>query len=109
LGQSVTRVVAVSEKRRDPYGRNLLDHVDGLMTVATPDAVCGEIRFIQSKDLASLQGFSGCDHGGVREIHRVVRVLFHQLEGSRETQAIEPPVAKAGAGTILGQSDRDIT
>jgi hypothetical protein len=68
---------------------------NGLMAMAAPDAVCGEVRFIQSKDFASLQGFSGRDPGGVREIHRMVRVLFPQLEGSRETQPIEEPHRKA--------------
>ncbi len=63
--------------------------------MAAPGAVRGEIRFIQSKDSANLQGFSGRDHGGVREIHGMVRVLFHQLEDSRETQAIEEPDRKA--------------
>ena len=94
-GQLVVRAVGISERRHDLFGRNLLDYVDGLMAMAAPDAVCGEVRFIQSKDFASLQGFSGRDHGGVREIHRMVRVLFHQLEGSRETQAIEEPHRKA--------------
>jgi hypothetical protein len=44
----------------------LPDHVDRLMAVSAPDAVCAEVRFIKSKDLASLQGFSGRDHRGVR-------------------------------------------
>jgi hypothetical protein len=53
---------------RRPFDREsyLPDHVDRLMTVSAPDAVCAEVRFIKSKDLASLQGFSGRDHRGVR-------------------------------------------
>jgi hypothetical protein len=47
-------------------GKALPDHVDRLMAVSAPDAVCAEVRFIKSKDLASLQGFGGRDHRGVR-------------------------------------------
>lgn len=78
----------------DLFVRSLIDYVDRLMAVTAADAVCSEVRSIQSKDFASLQGFGGGDHGGVRQIHRMVRVLFHQLEGTRETQAIEEPHRK---------------
>jgi hypothetical protein len=64
--------------RRDLFGGNSLDYVDRLMAVTVADAVRGEVHSIQSKDLAGVQGFSGRDHRGVRQIHGMIRVSFHQ-------------------------------
>jgi hypothetical protein len=95
LGQSAVGAIRILDGcRAFSFGDNLLDYLDRLMAVTAADTVCGEVRSIQSEDFASLQGFSGRDHG-VRQVHRMVRIPFHQLKGTRETQAIEEPHRKA--------------
>src|SRR5579862_7427783 len=92
--------------RRDLFGGNSLDYVDRLMAVTAADAVRGEVRSIQSKDLTGVQSFSGRDHRGARQIHGMIRVLLHQLKGTRETHAIEEPHRKASPLDELAHSLR---
>jgi len=93
--------------RRDLFGGNdSLDYVDRLMAVTAANAVRGEVHSIQSKDLAGVQSFSGRDHRGVRQIHGMIRVLLHQLKGTRETPAIEEPHRKASPLDELAHSVR---
>lgn len=71
------------------------DDLEGVVTMAAPDAVGREVLPIDREDFASRQRL-GCDNQRcVREIHGVIRVTLHQLKGTRQCGGIEPPHRQA--------------
>lgn len=47
--------------------------------VTSLDAVGGEIPAVDGKNLVKIFGLSHCDERSVRQIHRMVCILLHQL------------------------------
>jgi hypothetical protein len=65
--------------------------LDGVVTVASPNAIRGEIIAVDGENLACLERLRGNDQGGVGEVHRMVRILFHQLKSPLEPGAVHKP------------------
>ena len=81
------------------------------MPVPDADAIGVEISPINGEDPADLQDFSRAHERRVSEIHGVIRVLLHQLEGALQGVMVHEPdgdpalqdeVAKPG-GTLTGR------
>jgi hypothetical protein len=56
-----------------------------------PSSVGGEIASIESEDSCRAQSLCGNDQRRIREIHGVVGILIHELEGPSQRASIEKP------------------
>jgi hypothetical protein len=63
-----------------------------------PDPIGLEITAIEREDPPCAKRFSGYRQGSIRQIHRVIRVVFHQFEGSLYSALAQEPNLKPAFG-----------
>lgn len=69
--------------------------LDPVVAMSSPYPVCLKVLPVDSKDLISFQYLRSDDEGSICKIHRVIRVLVHQLKSTLHPGIIHEPNEQA--------------
>ena len=63
--------------------------INAVITMPTPNPIGGEIIAVHGENLEGPQLLCGNNEGSIDEIHRMIRIFFHQFKSALKARGVE--------------------